>query len=652
MKGGIKAQMRKRLFQKKHFSLIIFLIIFLISPFSSSRVLAMIRNNPSWIQSNEGLSNKNINCIVIDPQNTQIIYAGTNKGVYKSINGGESWGEFNNELQNINITALAIDPTNSELVYAGTYGNLYMSDDEGRTWKSIKNNLPNMWRVNSIVINIKNTQEIYIATYTGIFKSTDSGKSWFKLIKGIENIYGISSVLVGSENTKLLFAATYENGIFRSNDGGSSWNQINNGLQTLKILSLCMDPLNNALLYAGTDSGVYKSTNQGEEWELANSGIPVAANINSFAIDPQNTQIIYAGTNKGVYKSINGGESWGEFNDGLQDLDISSVTVNPQNAKIIYAGTWGSGVFKMVQSSASVLDHFVFNYIDNQTANTPFNVMITAKDSSGNTVTGFTGTVTITVNKGSITPTTTTNFVNGVLSNFSVTIPTANTGVTITATSQDGKTGTSNSFNVNPVITASAGSGGSISPSGTVSVNYGDSKTFTITPDKGYKISDVKVDGKSVGAVSTYTFQNVTANHTIEATFENNEIVIVLQVGQTTFIVNGGVSILDSPPIIKNGRTLLPIRPVVEALGGTVSWDGTEKKVTVTLGSTTIELWIGKNTARVNGTDTPIDSTNSKVVPEIINGRTMLPLRFVTENLGCELQWDPNTKTITITYQG
>ena len=96
----------------------------------------------------------------------------------------------------------------------------------------------------------------------------------------------------------------------------------------------------------------------------------------------------------------------------------------------------------------------------------------------------------------------------------------------------------------------------------------------------------------------------------------------------------------------------MPIRPVVEALNGTVGWDGTEKKVTVTLGSTTLELWIGKNTAKVNGVNTLIDSTNAKVVPEIINSRTMLPLRFVTENLGCDVQWDGTTKTITITYQG
>jgi len=126
---------------------------------------------------------------------------------------------------------------------------------------------------------------------------------------------------------------------------------------------------------------------------------------------------------------------------------------------------------------------------------------------------------------------------------------------------------------------------------------------------------------------------------------------IILRIGQTKFTVNGNPRTLDSPPVIKNGRTLLPIRAIIEALGGSVSWDAAEKKVTVSLGSTTIELWIGKSIAKVNGVDTPIDSKNSKVVPEIINGRTMLPLRFVTESLGCDVQWDGTTQTITIIYQ-
>ncbi len=68
-------------------------------------------------------------------------------------------------------------------------------------------------------------------------------------------------------------------------------------------------------------------------------------------------------------------------------------------------------------------------------------------------------------------------------------------------------------------ITATAGANGSISPSGEVSVEAGGSQTFTITPNEGYKIADVLVDGESVGAVSSYTFSGVQAKHTIEATF-------------------------------------------------------------------------------------------------------------------------------------
>jgi len=133
-----------------------------------------------------------------------------------------------------------------------------------------------------------------------------------------------------------------------------------------------------------------------------------------------------------------------------------------------------------------------------------------------------------------------------------------------------------------------------------------------------------------------------------------HSLIILLQIGNSYMTINGVSQEIDpgrgTKPVIKNNRTLVPIRAIVEALGGTVGWDGTEKKVTVTLGSTTIELWIGKNTARVNGVSKPIDSTNPKVVPEIINDRTMLPLRFVTENLGCQVQWDDTTQTITIIY--
>jgi len=171
--------------------------------------------------------------------------------------------------------------------------------------------------------------------------------------------------------------------------------------------------------------------------------------------------------------------------------------------------------------------------------------------------------------------------------------------------------------------------------------------TATVTASPGSMI-------QNCSEVSNVGDADQTNNHscvTIQVTRYIKPTIIILQIGKSNFTVNGISNTLDSPPIIKNNRTLLPIRAIVEALGGSVSWDATERKVTVSLGSTTIELWIGKSIAKVNGIDTPIDSTNPKVVPEIINSRTMLPIRFIAETLGCDVQWDGTMKTITITYQ-
>ena len=203
-------------------------------------------------------------------------------------------------------------------------------------------------------------------------------------------------------------------------------------------------------------------------------------------------------------------------------------------------------------------------------------------------------------------------------------------------------------------ITASAGTGGTITPSGSISVASGSSQAFTFTPSTGYRIADLLVDGVSAGPFGTYTFAHVTADHTIAAVFAKavpEGTVIILHIGSPTFTVNGSPRTLDSPPVIRNSRTLLPIRAVVEAMGGSVAWDNTSRKVTIALGGTSVQLWIGKATALVNGVTMPIDPDNARVVPEILYARTMLPLRFVAESLGATVEWDGATGTVTITYR-
>ena len=128
---------------------------------------------------------------------------------------------------------------------------------------------------------------------------------------------------------------------------------------------------------------------------------------------------------------------------------------------------------------------------------------------------------------------------------------------------------------------------------------------------------------------------------------------IELRVDDIFYSVNGQGKEMDAPPVAINGRTLLPIRYVAEPLGASVGWNAGEQKATVTLGSRVIELWIGNNRAVVDGVETQIDASNPDVVPMVLPpGRTMLPLRFVAEALGCDVGWDGLTKTVTVTSGG
>jgi hypothetical protein len=164
------------------------------------------------------------------------------------------------------------------------------------------------------------------------------------------------------------------------------------------------------------------------------------------------------------------------------------------------------------------LNHFVFSTVGSQVAGTSFSGTITAEDSQGNTVTDYSGSVSLSYSAGSISPTITGGFTDGVWTG-SVTVTAAGVSVTLGVNDGSGHTGESNLFDVNSAIAASAGSHGSITPFGAVIVSYGADQTFTITPDEHYHVADVLVDGVSVGAVTSYAFYNVTGDNTISASF-------------------------------------------------------------------------------------------------------------------------------------
>lgn len=98
-------------------------------------------------------------------------------------------------------------------------------------------------------------------------------------------------------------------------------------------------------------------------------------------------------------------------------------------------------------------------------------------------------------------------------------------------------------------------------------------------------------------------------------------------------------------PIIINGRTMVPIRAVVESMGGTADWDGNTKQITLKARGSTVEMWANKKDLRVNGTGKQMD-----IVTTIKDGRTFVPVRFAAENIDCKVDWINSTKEVVIVY--
>lgn len=183
----------------------------------------------------------------------------------------------------------------------------------------------------------------------------------------------------------------------------------------------------------------------------------------------------------------------------------------------------------------------------------------------------------------------------------------------------------------------------------------GDKVILTPKADEGYELDKITAkdkDGKEVKLKAekdgTYSFTMPKGGVTVDTTFKQAEgatntdkpaaaaKTIILQIGSTAVLVDEQAIINDVAPVIRNDRTLVPIRVITEALGGQVAWNEAAKEVTLTVNGKEIKMTIGKALEKYG------------VAPVIIGGRTFVPVRFVADELGAVTTWDDATKTVTI----
>ena len=176
----------------------------------------------------------------------------------------------------------------------------------------------------------------------------------------------------------------------------------------------------------------------------------------------------------------------------------------------------------------------------------------------------------------------------------------------------------------------------------------GTSVTIISTPPEGFRFHHYQIwRGRELHLIQnpqhpfSYTF-------TIQDYVQSIELIPLLvpdvPVSPIEVLLDGRAVQFDVPPMVVDSRTLVPLRAIFEALGAEVTWDAATQTVTGTRAGTTVVLPIGSTTPTVNGRPETID-----VPGAIVNSRTLVPLRFVAESFGVTVNWNPETRTVTIT---
>ena len=300
-----------------------------------------------WADASTGLANPFImRGLLVDPLDPNRAYVGTIGGVARTTNGGGMWSIPNDDLDGEVLTSLTINPDNPDILYAGTQDEgVWKTSNGGDTWKHKSSGLPSVSFIVALAVNANNPSTVYAATDDGMYKSTDSAATWTKKNSGLPA--NLQTVAVDPDNGSNVYAGT-RTGVYTTTNSGTQWNASNSGIPsaTRDILSMVIDPNNTAKLFVGTDEGgVFFSSNSGGSWTARNSGLDYL-DPRALALDPSDPATVFAGTLGGLYKSESRGQAWSTSSDGLERTHSNSIVAHPTNSDIVYQAAEGGGVLK------------------------------------------------------------------------------------------------------------------------------------------------------------------------------------------------------------------------------------------------------------------------------------------------------------------
>ncbi len=273
-----------------------------------------------------------VRAIAIHPENQDVIFAGTQRGVYRSKDRGDNWERMNMTEGRV-VWSLKFQPNNPQVMFLGTEGSeVFKSEDAGENWNymaTISNpdsvQMAFATRILGLAIESNSPDHMYAALEVGgAARSSDGGKSWQIVNRNFDgdvDLMDLHGVAVGSADSSAVFISNRV-GVWRTRDRGDNWENLgferfsdikySRGIQAApndaNTLYACV-----GMNFGSEEGGVLRTTDLGETWQRFDKGISPKSTTFGVAINAQAPEQVYFCSRRGqVFGTHDGGDSWQE----------------------------------------------------------------------------------------------------------------------------------------------------------------------------------------------------------------------------------------------------------------------------------------------------------------------------------------------------
>jgi len=283
--------------------------------------------------------------IAIHPQNPKIVFAGTQRGVYRSKDQGDNWERMNLTEGRV-VWSIKFHPNDPNVMFLGTEGSeVFKSEDAGENWtyqSTISNpdsvQMAFATRILGLAIESSNPNHMFAALEVGgAARSSDAGKSWQLTnnnFAGDVDLMDLHGVAVGSADSSSVFISNRV-GVWRTRDRGDNWENLQferfSGIKYSRGIQASPNDPNTLYACVGMDfgsaeGGVLRTTDQGDTWERFDKGVSARSTTFGVAINNQNPEQVYFCTRRGgVFGTHDAGASWSE--DALPEGVTNVISV-------------------------------------------------------------------------------------------------------------------------------------------------------------------------------------------------------------------------------------------------------------------------------------------------------------------------------------